>query len=102
MKRVDSKEIRRILEKFYELTESQRQGRPVHVPFTKYNGYSFLQILMELFGITKEEVIKVLDKAVGEGRIFRAITKGGVLYFLQPRERSKERKKDVDLSVFFG
>jgi hypothetical protein len=97
-RKIDSKEIRKVLEKFYKVTEEEREGKPVHVPITKWNGLNFLEILSKLYGISKEDSLKLVDKAVSESIIGRARVKKGYALFLEARKGKK--KSEIDLTIF--
>lgn len=90
MKRKDvtKEKVIQLYQRFMELTSEERQGRPVHIPFTKFKGLSLLDIVMLKFALPKEQAKEIIRQA-----LHTVPVKRGILVFDQPLK--KDTKKDI-------
>jgi hypothetical protein len=96
-KTVSKVSVKDLFKRFSEKTETIRDGRPVHIPYTRIAGKNFLDIVVLYYGITRDEAKIKINKEL----IVRP-SKGGVLVFAEPLKKTTEKKAEVSIEEILG
>jgi hypothetical protein len=89
--------VKDLFKRFQEKTEGVRQGRPVHIPYTRIAGKNFLDIVALYYGVTREDAKTRINKEL----VVRP-SKGGVLVFSEPLKKTIEKKAEVSIEEILG
>jgi len=98
MKRTTTKlSVKDLFKRFQEKTEGIRQGKPVHIPYTRIQGKNFLDIVSLYYAISRDEAKSRINKEL----VVRP-SKGGVLVFSEPLKTVKEKKAEPSIEEILG
>jgi len=89
--------VKDLFKRFSEKTESIRDGRPVHIPYTRISGKNFLDVVTLYYGISRDDAKEKINKEL----VVRP-SKGGVLVFSEPLKTTKEKKAEPSVEEILG
>jgi len=89
--------VKDLFKRFSEKTETIRDGRPVHIPYTRIQGKNFLDIVCLYYAISRDEAKSRINKEL----VVRP-SKGGVLVFAESLKKTTEKRAEPSVEEILG